>query len=230
MNTNLFNKKYPLLDSLICYSGNDYNYDEERVKKLSNEYTAFLKSKEDIFPHISKYFNSRLHDSWLQSIDNKNNEINILLNEFSTHCFSDALIEKFSLILPHSKRVFPVCLKFKGIKYYSISWINRNSKILPLKKEKYLPLLTEFLYDEAIVLEQGIISTGMLFVSKSKGNKSYLLLQIECSDLKIEEYQRKAFIELFGEEYLNLFDIYWVEKQKGKYFDYSTALDLLNKN
>ena len=230
MTTEIFDKKYPLLDSLICYKGNNWEDDEDKIKLLGEQYSAFIESKARMFPNIQLYLDSRLHDSWVQSIEFNGFDLIISLNEFSTHCFSDALSEKFSLNIPHKKRIFPVCLRFQEIKHYSISWLNRNGKILALSKEKYVPKLSEFLYDQATVLETGDIRIGFLFWSRIKGNKSYLLLQIESKDFQIEEFQRQAFLNLYGERHIKLFDTFWKEKQKGVYFDFSSALDFINKN
>lgn len=228
---NIFKNKYPLLDSLIYFKGNNWgeDYSESQRSKLSEKYASFI-SSENNFDEITKqYFGGRLHDSWVEKISYQSDQMSIVLNEFSSHCFADAIVEGFNLNIPHKKLIFPVALNFSKIKNISISWVNGNSKIIPLNKEKFIPKLSEFLYDQIITLEENKISLGMLFWSGLKGNKSDLLLQVECEKVNVDESQREAFIKIFGDKYLDLFDLYWAEKQSGNYFDYSTAIELINK-
>ena len=228
---NVFKNKYPLLDSLIFFKGNNYGeaYNESQRVNLAEEYDSFISSKHDLAEKIKNYFGSRLHDSWVEKISYQSDQMSVTFNEFSSHCFADAVSEHFNLNIPHKKRVLPVTLNFLNVKYLSISWINGNSKIIPLKKEKFIPKLSEFLYDQIIIFEKNKVVLGMLFWSGLKGNKSYLLLQVECEKLCIEETQREAFKIIFDENYLDLFDLYWAKKQSGMYFDYSTAIELISE-
>jgi hypothetical protein len=226
---NLFKNKYPLLDSLIYFKGNNWGktYNESQRKKLADGYDSFISSKHNIDDRIKNYFRSRLHDSWVEKISYQSNLLSITLNEFSSHCFADAISEHFNLNIPHKKRLLPLTLNFLKVKDLSVSWINGNSKILPLNKDKFMSKLSEFLYEEIIVFEKDKIVIGMLFWTGMKGNKSYLLLQVECEDLYVEEAQREAFKLIFNNNYLDLFDLYWAKRQSGMYFDYSTAIELI---
>jgi hypothetical protein len=55
----------------------------------------------------------------------------------------------------------------------------------------------------------------------------YLLLEIEAETLTIDERQRQSVVEIFGEDYLPLFDLFWEELEKRKYFDITTATKFL---
>ncbi len=226
---NVFRNKYPLLDSLIYNEGNkwgDYYLESER-QKLREQYTEFLSTKNELLGNIVNYVDCRLHDSWVINTNYNYKELEITLNEFSSHCFADVVVEEFGLNIPHKKRVLPVSLKFKNIKKISISWVNKNSKIIPIKTEKFITRLSEFLYEQIITLEKNKIEIGLLFWSGMKGKKSYLLLEIECEHLVVNEFQEEEFRKLFGEKHLLLFKKFWEEKQKGKYFDYSTAKEII---
>jgi hypothetical protein len=102
--------------------------------------------------------------------------------------------------------------------------------LIPIDAEKYLPLLREFLQDELIHIENESISMGMSFWMKKERRSfgNYLLLQVESAKLNIEEYQPQAFIDLFGRDHVDVFNSFWAERQKGHYFDHSTALAFLN--
>lgn len=226
---NVFKNKYPLLDSLISFKGNNWGktYSESQCEKLADEYHSFISSKHDIYEKIKTYFGDRLHDSWVEKISYQYDQLSITLNEFSSHCFADAISEHFNLNIPHKKRVLPVTLNFLKIRDLSVSWINGNSKILPLNKERFVPKLSMFLYDQIIVFEKNKIVIGMLFWSRMKGNKHTLLLQVECEELYIEESQREAFKIIFNNNYLDLFDLFWAKRQSGMCFDYRSAIELI---
>ena len=127
----IFYKKYPLLYLLVDPQGVKLEDDPNKAEQLSDKYSLFIESKTNILPNIRQYFNSRLHDSWVLKIDYNNSAVSIQLNEFSTHCFADALSDRYEIRIPHKKRIFPVSLNFNGVKSFSVSWINRNGKILP---------------------------------------------------------------------------------------------------
>ncbi len=228
---NIFKKKYPVLDSQIYFKGNKHgkNYTDDQREKLSESYLAFVASKNEIVNNISNYFGGVLHDSWVTKVCHENNSLSISLNDFSAHCFSDAICENFKVNIPHKKRILPVEIKFSRINNISISWVNNNSKILNLKKERFIPKLSEYLFDEIKILERNRIELGMLFWSGLSGNKSTVLLQVECKKLEIIESQRQAFKVLFQGEYLNLFDKYWKQRERGNVFCYSTSLQLINE-
>ena len=70
----------------------------------------------------------------------------------------------------------------------------------------------------------------LIFFTGLKGNKSDLLLEVECEEIKITESQREAFIMLFKGNHTELFDLYWQKKQAGEYFDYSVAKELIENS
>ncbi len=228
---NVFKNKFPLLDSSIYFKGNNWgeSYSDSQREKLYKNYLKFIASKNDVVSNVATYFGGKLHDSWVTEVYYKNNQIGIALNEFASHCFSDAICEEFNIKIPHKKRILPIILNFSRVKKFSVSRINNNSKILPLKKEKFLPKLKEFLFDEIIILDKNKIEIGIIFWSGLNGNKSELLLQIECENLEIIQSQRKAFEILFKGKYLNLYDVYWEQKLKGKNFDFSVAQKLIRE-
>ena len=121
-------------------------------------------------------------------------------------------------------------LKFLNLHHLSISRINANNKIIPLSKQKFIPELSEYLYDQIIFAEVGRIAAGILFYTGLPGNKSYLLLELCCEEIEIIEAQREAFHTLFNGNYIKIFDLYWEKKQAGNYFDYSVAKRLIEEN
>ncbi len=224
MISNLFSLQYPLMSR--CF---EEDPDEDKILAASNNYTELLLANKDHLPNGTIYLHDRLHDSQVLSIAHIDDNLNIWLNDFSTHCFADAFVDVFMVQVPHSKRVFPICLQFTNVKKYSISRINRNGKIIPLKPEKYFQHLNEFLYDEATCISENWVSLGMLFWNKRTNDwkKKRLLLKIDCGHLMIKEDQRDVFMRLFGADKINIFDAFWIERRNGIYFDYSSAFDFV---
>lgn len=195
-----------MLSALVDPNGNDQEYDSNLVDQISSQYSSLINSKKTLIPNLPLYFDSRLHDSWVNKITYSNTEVTINLNEFSTHCFAEALSNKYCIKIPHQKRIFPVCFNFNGVKKFTISWINRNGKILPLKKDKCIPRLSDLLYEEATQIESDRISVGFIFWTRFKGNKSYLLMQLTSDKMEIAEHQCNAFKTLYGKDQMKLFD------------------------
>jgi len=229
---NQFNIKYPLLDALIFHKGNNWGekYDERQTQELSKKHSALVSSSTGLSALAKVYFGSRLHDSWIEGINYQNRKLEIKFNEFTSHCFVDAICDEFELNIPHKNRVIPVTLSFLNLHHLSISRINGNNKIIPLSKQKFIPKLSEYLYDQIIFAESGKIVAGILFYTGLKGNKSYLLLELCCEEVEIIEAQREAFHKLLKGNYVEIFDLYWKKKQVGNYFDYSVAKKLIEEN
>ncbi len=229
---NQFNIKYPLLDALFFHKGNNWGkgYNARQVQELSENYSAFLSTSDGLSGLAKVYFGSHLHDSWVKAINYQDRKLEIKFNEFTSHCFVDAICDEFNLNIPHKKRILPVTLNFLNLHHLSISRINGNNKIIPLSKQKFIPELSEYLYDQIIFAEAGRIAAGILFYTGLPGNKSYLLLELCCEEIEIIEAQREAFHTLFNGNYIKIFDLYWEKKQAGNYFDYSVAKRLIEEN
>ena len=217
--------------TLIYSESNNWGeiYTDSYREQQAKEYAKFIESKFIKIPSVKNYFNYRLHDSWVTNTQFNKEQLEITLNDFSTHCFVDALLEVSKQKIPYKKRVLPVSFSFKKLKKLSVAWINKNDKLIYLKKDKYLPQLKEYLFEQVISVKPGQITVGALFWSGLKGNKSELLVEIECEELFIDEQQRNAFIKLFGGNHLEIYDLYVAQKQNGAYFDFSTSLEFIEK-
>ena len=228
---NVFKNKYPLLDTLVYSKSNNWGdiYTDSYREECSKSYSKFIDSKFEETPFIKNYFNFGMHDSWVTNMHFNREQLEITFNDFQTHCFVDALIEVSNEKIQHKKRVLPVILRFNNIKKLSVAWVNKNSKIIFLNKNRYLPKLKEYLYEQVVTFEPDKISVGILFWSDLKGNKSYLLVEIECGNLSIEEQQRNAFIQLFDGNHVELYDLYKVQRNNGLCFDFSTSLEFIKK-
>lgn len=223
---NTLKNRFPLLDllsPLIQAAPKD-----ELLTSMWDSHSSFIKSKSDILPAGFLYLNSSLHDSLITSLNYDNNRLCISFNEFSSECFCIALNDLAEINLSHKKIVLPVSFSFEQIKSYSLYYVNRNNKLIKVNKTINIRRLTEYLYDEIIELEPGSISIGIFFVAKGPSKrKMFLILEIKSKKLIIEEFQKETFLNLFGGKFVDLFDEYWSERQKGVLFDYSESVDFI---
>ena len=163
-------------------------------------------------PKVGRYFGSRLHDSWVMSISYTGDSLTLCLNEFYSHVFCDALVELTNIKIPHERRQCPVSFTFENVRSCSLCRINKNDKVMPINKKKYLPKLTEYLWDEIHEISSQRIKMGIGFWADLPGRqRNNLILEIDAERLVIKEEQRDAVLTMFGEEYISLFDSYWQE-------------------
>jgi hypothetical protein len=218
-----FQSKYPLL----AYDRSN-DYEQDYAFEIWGKYRNDLAAKVDTLPHGAKYLGCILHDSEVLSLSYENQEVIICLNDFSTHCFVDALSDMLNLGIPYSKTIFPLGLRFTGVSQCSMARVNLKEQIVYLSFERYFPRLKEFLYEEVIRLDEQCIEIGMIFTLSGRvQSKNQSLLQLRGSQLIFEEGQREAFINLVGKKYITIFDEYWNEREHGFAPDYSGAIKWL---
>ncbi len=216
------NGRFPLLMEYIGYS------DEPTEILNGKKYAEFLRSKKDILGVAQGYLGSRLHDSWVRSVKNTGDDLSFVLNDFSTKCFCDALATTAGVPVPKSHRIFPLHLIFKDIKRVSL-YRHFKGKLMPVNPKAALRNLDEFLYDEIVSIDTTKIEIGMLFWTS--GNQGgHMLCHVEAQSINVRECQRSAFLKAFEGHFMSTFDRYWLARQSGYYFDYSTALKFLEKN
>lgn len=88
---------------------------ETAEKEIFEKYNGTLKSISAIIPKAPVYLNSMLHDSWVRAIEYDEKHLSMTLNDFSAHCFADAIVAKFNLKLVHKERVLPVRISFEKV-------------------------------------------------------------------------------------------------------------------
>jgi hypothetical protein len=212
---------FPLLREHVGYEDEQ----EELRHRLISEQEAFLEANKKSLPKGLVYLNSRLHDNWVRNVRYDGHNLAITLNEFSTHCFCDALVDTHHLDVPHEMRILPITVQFRRVSACSLYSI-WEEKILQTKP--YLARLSEWLYDEIIRIDSNLISAGVVFWARTLTRKRRrLLLQVECEALRFLESQEKEFLRLFGVEFLEQFASFWKKREAGRCFDYSSALKFI---
>ena len=178
-------------------------------KSLYEKHKDLLQSAEQWHLSISNFLGSKLHDSWIISIDSTKGDLTIKVNDFIGHLFFDAVVACRDVKIPHKQRVCEVSLVFKNVKRFSLNYINRNDKIIPVKASKYFKYINEYLYDEVLEVAQDKIMMGIVFDAQTPDrDKSSMLLELEAEKLLIEDNRRIAIVEAFGENTAKLFDEY----------------------
>lgn len=215
-------EKYPLLAGFY-----GYEYDDNRLGELHNEY--FNRVIEQPVPEFKAYLRNALHDSYVKDVFYDSKELTISLYDCYLADYAGYFAREMGFTIHDEKLEFPVSLTFSGLKKFEVNSINRNWKILPVNKDKYILEMREFLYDEAIKLESDDISLGMLFWPHSY-YVNMLLVEVECNKLTFNDNHRETFVRLFGEENERWFDLYWNERLKGNGLADSQLVDLINDN
>ena len=114
-----------------------------------DEYSNILKQNSARLGLFEKYLICKLHDSWVIELTQNLDSLKITLNDFSTHVFADAIIERKKINVPHDRLVFPLTIEFKGgleFTYYTVE----DSGFL---KEIGVIGVDEYLYEQVIKTE-----------------------------------------------------------------------------
>ncbi|MCF7955930.1 MAG: hypothetical protein K9M75_09030 [Phycisphaerae bacterium] len=218
--------KYPLLN----YSLSDYNqdaYDNIAVPLWKKE-KELLTTNQSFLPSIERYLQSGLHDSEMISFAYNYQTVTINFDEVQCSDFYWAFTDIMKLpgIIP----VFPVSLIFHNIRNFTAYKVNRNNKLLPVSKNKWLPRIYDYQTEHVIDVTPSSISIAIVVSSKYKYN-CYIVLEIEAERLEIKENQREVFKEHLGEKHLPIIDKFIKEMDNGKrFYDCSVAEAFIKKN
>ena len=118
---------------------------------------------------FSKYLNGKVHDSWIMKSNRLNESFTLELNDFSTHVFADAIIEKKGVKINHDKLIFPLEIKFLSTKDIQFYKIDENGFAFPIQ----IVEVDEYLYEEILAINEQSLRVAFQFWknAKSKFNK-----------------------------------------------------------
>jgi hypothetical protein len=228
---NRFDKKFPLLNSLICYEGNDFNkyYDShpEEAKALLQKSWDFIKNKRNDFPKIAEYFNDSIHDSPVLSTELNGDSFHFCLNDFPSYCFVDALCDLTNVKIKQKDRILPVEIIFRNLNDFSICKFNNNQKTIPLSFKKYKKYIDSYLYSEFKELNDDRVHFGLLFTLAKKPYT--ILVEIDCCKIEFIEKQEEFIIKNFDKTYYEIYKKFEIKRLAGEYFDYSIALEFIKE-
>jgi hypothetical protein len=197
---------------------------EETFAEFESGVTEFPRKIEGFIPLAGmgdKYFTGHLHDSPILSIKVENNDLSLIVNDFTTLQFACALIDKKNLKIDKDKLIFPFEMKTEETEHLSLNTVDDNGKIHESKCMK----LKEYLHEEIIEWTDDNIEMAFDLWS---GKESYLLL-VKCKRIKFIENQDKYWKKYFRDEFNHYYDYFVNERNDRIYLsDYSLCERLIN--
>jgi hypothetical protein len=145
----------------------------------------------------STYLN-RLHDSWVLKANTMNGSFSLTLNDFVSHVFADALVERKGIEIAHEDLVFPVCLEFKNAEV-TFNSINNSGVIRQIDQVWF----DQYIDEQILQITDRFIEVALVVWKNGVNNKrgEYLLIFIKTSSIKVVELQDKAWQSLFGAQF-----------------------------
>jgi len=187
------------------------------------------KNKKHLLGNYVNYIGSVLHDSQVLSVNINKNRYSLLLNDFASYLFADAIIEKFNLDINNDKLIFPLTIEFTNlisVNYYNIDEEGFAKEINPIK-------LNEYLYDQVLEIEEGNIKMAFVFWRTRRDSFwGHKLVIINCKSVTIKEDQEKAWTKIFKGKYLDYYHYFRankpnVETSIGPYINLANQFDCL---
>jgi hypothetical protein len=98
-----------------------------------------------------------LHDSWLIKTNITANRFSIILNDFTTHVFSDVIVERKKIKIDHEKLVFPIHIDFDIINL-TFNTVDEFGNIQIIESTT----IDEYLYEQIISIDKDIMEIGLV--------------------------------------------------------------------
>jgi hypothetical protein len=157
-------------------------------------------------PLAKRYLGGNLHDSALMEVRIEPNQVELIMDEFSTHCLFDVLARHIGLTTRACyKHAAPLHIKFSDVKCVELLRIGTNGAIRNCNPPTARSSM-EWIADEFVSVGPRGFGLGVLFCSREG---KYRLLIIEAVKMHFVERQRQAFVAAFGRRRLPVFERYW---------------------
>src|SRR5690606_29598361 len=141
-----------------------------------------------------------LHDSWFIETNITTDQFSITLNDFTTHVFSDVIVDKKKLNIDHDKLVFPIQVDFKTTNL-TFNTVDEDGSIQTIKPTT----IDEYLYEQIISIDNEKIEIGLVVwknrIKKKPGQHILILLTVK--NIILTELHANAWTEIFGNAYDN---------------------------
>ena len=195
----------------------------------TNKYSDFLKQNDFRLGIFKKYLICKLHDSWIIDILQQNDKLTIILNDFSSYVFADAIIDKYKLSIDSDNISFPIQIEFTenlSVDYYIVGDNGKLDKIEPVKLDTYL-------YEQVTNISDDKIEIAFHFW-KSNLNQDRpgdpIIVIASARQLKITENQDKSWRELFGDAYNDFYNYFKEQFDSDRYVsDFHECLKLIDE-
>ena len=168
-----------------------------------------------------------LHDSWFIKTNITDDKFSITLNDFTTHIFSDVIVDKKKLDIDHDKLVFPIQVDFEttNLTFNTVDGDGNIHNIEPT-------IINEYLYEQIISLNNDKIEIGLIVwktgVKRKPGQRILILMSVK--NITLTELQDNAWTEIFGNAYDNYYEYFKTQLDRGRYLsDQSICYELYDE-
>ena len=190
----------------------DIEFDYQAYNDLINSNRARL--------HGFEHYISRLHDSWLKGIEVNGDSLRMTLNDFDSHVFADALVEKHDLKIKHEALHFPLVLNFSGnLSYKAYTVVDgSDGDLKPMyigTLNEELPKTQQYLYEQILELDTEHIKVAFALWN---WEGKYLILEVTANEFVLEEQQDEHWKKVFEGKYLEEWE-FFNEKRFGAYIE-----------
>ena len=193
-----------------------------------DQYQQFIRENKQRLGLFGKYLICKFHDSWVIDTNINDNLFSVTLNDFSTHVFADAIIEKKNLNVNHDKLVFPIQLDFKTntkVTFNEVDDYGNLTEIEPLK-------LDEYLNEQVVSIDNDKIEFAFTFwktFQEDKPGQRFVLLLI-ATEIIISERQDLAWQKIFGSDFDNYYHYFKQHFDSDRYVsDQHKCLELIDE-
>ncbi|WP_053404614.1 hypothetical protein [Persicobacter sp. CCB-QB2] len=193
------------------------------------QYSKFLDENSDQLGNLKKYLNGKLHDSWITNFELDEKKIQITLNDFSTHVFSDAMVERFDIKIDHDKLVFPLTLELKENLKVEFFQVEENGDLITIDQFSF----SEYLGEQVLKLKHDQVKIAFELWHDNPNEDlpgDRILVLVSAKELELIENQDKAWNEIFGKKYDNFYQYFKEQFESDRYVsDYSECLKLVDE-
>ena len=155
-----------------------------------------------------------LHDSWFIKTNIIADKFSITLNDFTTHVFSDVIVDRKKLKINHDKLVFPIRLDFE-ITNLTFNTVDEDGYIQSIEPTT----LNEYLFEQIISIDSNNIEIGLMAWKDGIKNEpgEQILILISAKSITLTESQDNAWTEIFGNAYDNYYKYFKEQLDTGRY-------------
>ena len=168
-----------------------------------------------------------LHDSWFIKTNNTGDKFSITLNDFTTHVFSDVIIDKKKLNIDHNKLIFPIQLDFETTNF-TFNTVDESGNIHSIKQTT----INEYLYEQILSIDKDKIEIGLVVWKDGIDDKpgQHILILMSVKNIILTEFQDKAWTKIFGNAYDNYYKYFKMQFDTGRYLsDQSNCYELYDE-
>lgn len=168
-----------------------------------------------------------LHDSWFIKTKITEDKFSITLNDFTTHVFSEVIVDKKNLDLDHDKLVFPIQVDFETTNL-TFNTVDEDGNIHNIEPTT----INEYLYEQIISISSDKIEIGLVAWKTGVKRKpgQHILILMSVKNITLTELQDNAWTEIFGNAYNNYYEYFKAQLNTGRYLsDQSICYELYDE-